>query len=108
MSAMVRKTVYIEPRQDALLKRWAGETGMTESAIIREAIDRYTSQALGPTHNLEAWKRQRAFIQQLIDQGPIGRAAARGAVRISMTARVLICESSKWEPEGTLISQMGR
>jgi hypothetical protein len=36
---MVRKQVYIEPDQDAALKRRANELGVTESELIREGID---------------------------------------------------------------------
>jgi predicted DNA-binding protein len=41
MMAMVRKQVYIRPRQEELLKRWAEEMGRTEAEIIREALDRW-------------------------------------------------------------------
>ena len=68
---MVRKQVYIEPRQDELLKRIASATGATEAEIIRQAIDQYATQALTRARRLDAWKRERAFIQELIDQGPI-------------------------------------
>ena len=71
MGTMVRKQVYIEPRQDELLKRIASATGATEAEIIRQAIDQYAAQALTRARRLDAWKRQRAFIQELIDQGPI-------------------------------------
>lgn len=71
MGAMVRKQVYIEPRQDELLKRLASATGATEAEIIRQAIDQYAAQALTRERRLEAWERQRAFIQGLIDKGPI-------------------------------------
>jgi len=39
MVRMVRKQIHIEPRQKALLKRLARETGMTEAELIRRAID---------------------------------------------------------------------
>lgn len=71
MSAMVRKTVYIEPGQSEMVKRLAGEMGITESAVIREAIDWYGNRASRSGHDPEAWKRIRAFLQSLIDQGPI-------------------------------------
>ncbi len=71
MGTMVRKQVYIEPRQDELLKRLASATGATEAEIIRQAIDQYAAQAMTQERRLEAWKRQRAFLQQLLEQGPI-------------------------------------
>ncbi len=71
MATMVRKQVYIEARQDELLKRIAKATGVSEAEIIRQAIDQYAAQAIAHERRLEAWKRQRAFLQQLLDQGPI-------------------------------------
>lgn len=38
MARMVRKQIYIEERQDRLLKEQAEQTGMTESELIRHAI----------------------------------------------------------------------
>jgi hypothetical protein len=37
---MIRKQVYIEPRQDRMLKRRANQRGVTEAEVIREALDR--------------------------------------------------------------------
>jgi hypothetical protein len=68
---MVRKQVYIEPRQDEMLKRLAKATGATEAEIIRQAIDRYATEALTLEQRREAWKRERAFIQQWMEQGPV-------------------------------------
>ena len=39
MSEMVRKTIYITPRQAELLKHLAQLRGVSEAEIIREAID---------------------------------------------------------------------
>ena len=39
MTRMVRKQLYIDERQDALLKAESARTGETESALIRRAID---------------------------------------------------------------------
>ena len=39
MRRMVRKQVYIEPGQDARLKRQAAQLGVTEAELIRRAID---------------------------------------------------------------------
>lgn len=36
---MVRKQVYIEPRQERLLKRRARALGVTEAELIRDGID---------------------------------------------------------------------
>lgn len=39
MARMVRKQLYIDERQEALLKEQADLTGRTESELIRNAID---------------------------------------------------------------------
>lgn len=39
MKRMVRKQVYIEPRQERLLKRRARALGVTEAELIRDGID---------------------------------------------------------------------
>lgn len=71
MTRMVRKQVYIEPRQEALLKRLARETGATEADLIRQAIDRQTEALLFPRRDLRAWQEERDFIRRLIEQGPV-------------------------------------
>jgi hypothetical protein len=71
MAAMIRKQVYIEPRQNDLLKRWAAETGMTESEIIRQAIDLWDESEERKRRAQEAWQEARAFIEELIAQGPV-------------------------------------
>jgi len=71
MTKMVRKQVYIEPRQEALLKRLAQETGAKEAEIIRQAIDRQAQTFLFPRRDLRAWQEERDFINRLIQQGPL-------------------------------------
>jgi antitoxin ParD1/3/4 len=44
MPTMIRKQVYIRPKQERLLKRLARKTGKTEAEIIRDAIDRQTEE----------------------------------------------------------------
>ena len=71
MTRMVRKQIYIEPRHEALLKRLARETGATEAEIIRQAIERQVKVLIFPRRDLSAWQEERAFITQLIQQGPV-------------------------------------
>lgn len=40
MEQMIRKQIYIQRRQEALLKRAAKQRGMSEAEIIRHALDR--------------------------------------------------------------------
>ncbi len=47
MTNMVRKQIYIEKRQDALLKRAARKSGVSEAELIRGAIDRQLTGRAG-------------------------------------------------------------
>ena len=73
MGLMVRKQIYIERRQEAKLKELALRTGQSQAEIIRQAIDRQMITAPTPQKHLacEAWEREKAFIQTLIDAGPV-------------------------------------
>jgi len=80
MATKVRKQIYIEPHQEAILKRLSRERGVTEAEIIRRAIEEHTSTLRLPRRDLRAWEAERTFIQSLIRQGPIPgqRAWRRG------------------------------
>jgi hypothetical protein len=71
MAAKVRKQIYIEADQESTLKQIAGDMGISEAEIIRQAIDRYADQWQAPRRDPSAWERQRLRIQQLIDLGPV-------------------------------------
>jgi hypothetical protein len=80
MSVMVRKQVYIEPRQEVALKQWAVETGLSEAEIIRQAIEQWLKeQARHQEHNLTAWRSEKTFIADLMAQDvvPGGRTWKR-------------------------------
>ena len=71
MTTRVRKQIYIDPEQETMLKRLAGETGMPEAEIIRQAIDRHAQSLHAPRRDLRAWSAEREFITRLIEQGRI-------------------------------------
>lgn len=71
MTKMVRKQVYIESRQEGMLKRLARETGATEAEIIRQAIDLQGRAYSLPRRDMDAWREERAFIDHLIQLGPV-------------------------------------
>ena len=71
MSTMVRKQVYIEPRQDELLKEWAEETGKSEAEIVREALDRWLASERRRREAETAWEEERAFIEARVAEGPL-------------------------------------
>ena len=64
MRRMVRKQVYIEPGQDARLKRQAAQLGVTEAELIRRAIDQAGAAPRGLPLDQGAWEEAKGIIQQ--------------------------------------------
>jgi hypothetical protein len=62
MGEMIRKQVYIEPRQERLLKERAKKYRVTEADLIRQAIDRGLERTAPRAPDLEAWKVVERFI----------------------------------------------
>jgi len=59
MATKIRKQIYIDAEQEAILKQIAADTGMSEAEIIRKAVSRY-SLAMPPSRrNLKAWRRRK-------------------------------------------------
>lgn len=59
---MIRKQVYIEPLQEASLKKQASVLGITEAEVIRRAIDRQMAYLIPGFRDLSAWEREKCFI----------------------------------------------
>ena len=72
MTKMVRKQIYIESRQEGLLKQLVQETGVTEAELIRQAIDRQAG-LVHPLRDIHAWQEERAFIGQLMQRRPVSK-----------------------------------
>ena len=67
MARMIRKQVYITPSQDAALKRRARERKVTESDLIREALDQAEAPAPASRHggrDPEAWADLQAILKK--------------------------------------------
>ncbi len=64
MGRMIRKQVYIEPEQDELLKRRSKELGISEAALIRQAIDRLGAADGESLSTRQVWEEELAFINQ--------------------------------------------
>ncbi len=66
MSRMVRKQIYIEPRQEQLLKRRSRELAISEAEVVRRAIDQISriSPVASSDLRLRAWEEEKAFIEQ--------------------------------------------
>jgi len=61
---MVRKQVYIEPRQDALLKQRAKILGVTEAELIRRGIDEVTAATANYDDRMKAWDEMKQYIRE--------------------------------------------
>lgn len=71
MPTRVRKQIYIDPIQNALIKRLAREAAVPEAEVIRQAIDRHIQALHAPRRDLRAWAAERDFILRLIQQGEV-------------------------------------
>lgn len=56
MTTMVRKQVYIEPRQEEMLKEWAERTGKSEAEIVRQALDHWLDRKRQRREAEAAWE----------------------------------------------------
>ena len=63
MTRMIRKQVYLEPRQDSQIKQLAQERGTTEAAVIREAVDLLLAEAERLTKAQGAWEMAQALME---------------------------------------------
>ena len=71
MGTMVRKQVYIQPRQEKALKKLARKTGMREAEILRRALDAHMEALARQEQRQAAWKKENAFIRRLAARGPV-------------------------------------
>jgi hypothetical protein len=56
MARMVRKQIVIEPEQERALEAHARACGVSQSALIRQAIDSLLEQAEEEERRREAWE----------------------------------------------------
>ena len=71
MTRKIRKQIYILPDQDRQLKRLSETRGLSEAEIIRQAIDAQVSRYAPIFRDLSAWERELAFIESIMDKGPL-------------------------------------
>jgi hypothetical protein len=72
MAAMVRKQIYIQRRQEAMLKRLARTLGVSEAALLRQALDdRMSGGSRTARAQPDAWEQARRFMLALHARGPI-------------------------------------
>lgn len=71
MARMIRKQVYIEPRQDRVLKERARRYRVTEAELIRQAIDQALTAGAVGGGDPAAWTDLKRLIARLRKrQGP--------------------------------------
>ncbi|NHM28177.1 hypothetical protein G7K71_14570 [Desulfofundulus sp. TPOSR] len=66
---MIRKQVYIKPHHDALLKKRAGEPGVTEAELIQRAIEAHLAAGPSIPRDISAWEREKQFILSRVKKG---------------------------------------
>jgi len=71
MARMKRKQIYLEEQQERQLHRLARRRGVTESALIRQGINRILTEPTPSQLDPGAWKEELAVIDSLIAKGPI-------------------------------------
>lgn len=73
MTQMVRKQIYIEPRQEKRLKRQASKSGVTEADIVRRGLDIALEQTEYTVRDAEAWQDELAFIRERAKMPALGK-----------------------------------
>lgn len=90
---MIRKQVYIEARHERMLKRCARERGVTESEIIRKALDGIETVATVRRQQLD----EAAGRQALRFMHALGNSVRKGRRRRMWTRKSLYDDRiSRW------------
>jgi hypothetical protein len=71
MVTKIRKQVYLDVQQNDILKQTSRRLGVSEAEIIRQAILNQTGRMMLGTKSNHAWKKERQFIQTLLEQGSV-------------------------------------
>ena len=71
MAHKVRKQIYFDPHHAQFLKQMARDLGVSEAAIIRQAVDQQAAHLAPLRHDQAAWQQERAFIERLIQEGTV-------------------------------------
>jgi hypothetical protein len=66
MPSMLRKQIYIAPRQERLLKIKASELHISESELIRNGIDKALKTEAIAVHDPKVWDDEKKFIASLM------------------------------------------
>ena len=77
MERMIRKQVYIEPRQDRLLKERSRRYRVTEADLIRRALDKGLEGGTASAPNPEAWREIEKYIAGRVKRAGAGPRGGR-------------------------------
>lgn len=66
---MVRKQMYIEERQERLLKKLVKKTGVTESEIMRQALDLYMNNLRFNEGRSDLWQEELDYVKRRLKKG---------------------------------------
>jgi Ribbon-helix-helix protein, copG family len=61
----IRKQIYLEPHQKEVLQSVAKSAGVSESEIIRQAIDQHIGLVNRSRRDLATWETEKVFIETL-------------------------------------------
>jgi microsomal dipeptidase-like Zn-dependent dipeptidase len=65
MDTKIRKQIYLEPQQNAILKAASKKMKVSEAEIIRQAIMAQTYRMQISTRNSNAWEKELSFLRSL-------------------------------------------
>jgi len=71
MSQMLRKQIYIDRKQERLLKQRASMLRVSESELIRDGIERLLRSGTAVHKDIAAWEKEKKFIHALTKQGAV-------------------------------------
>ncbi len=69
MSRMVRKQIVLEPELERELAKRARVLGVSQSALVREAIDRYLHESVADSARERAWDEMFKGMDRAIREG---------------------------------------
>jgi cell division FtsZ-interacting protein ZapD len=65
VATKIRKQIYLETRQERLVKKVAHQVGISEAEVIRQAIDQHLGSVTSAQPNFAAWEQEKRFINQV-------------------------------------------
>lgn len=77
MGTKIRKQIYIDSAHEVILKQLSVDMGVSEAEIIRQAVEQYSLAIKPRRRNIKAWEKEKAFIQQLIEQNSAQDSVSR-------------------------------